>query len=874
MNAVSAGSTFREAGGGGVPGTAVARAWAQDRAGHDRDLDRHAAEAVSRFADPATHRAALPTLATWLCRQGRFADALMLLERHRRTGPDTASCRLLEAWCRREIVGQRASLAPLRRAFALDPTDAAVQCACLRGLVEAGEIVEAVRVGNTLLRSARDRTALREALDLIEPDWSVFGDVRRVGQRIEGWIMWRGGAPSRRLAVTVDGEPAEWVIEAPRGGAGAGEAVVVDLAAPWPDDATVVDLRDAASGRTLRGSPLVDEAALGDLPEGDTSAQVTIIVPVYDNSVATRACFESLLDDDCSVPRRILAVDDASPDPAIRVMLDRLARSGAIELLRNPANLGFIRAVNRALDRITDEDVVLLNADTVVPRQWLERLQAVARGRGIGTVTPLSNNGELVSMPQPFRANPLPDRTRLAEIDEELRRLDHPAVDMPNGVGFCMYVRNAALRAVGRLDETRYERGYLEEVDYCLRIREAGFRNVCAPNVLVGHAGEASFGAGKRALVIANQAALLRRWPDIEADTAAFVLRDPLQPLRRALAWTMAQPRAKSRLVVGAPGAWRAARDLLAGTVAAEDAVVLSVEGMEPDAWTLDIGDLSSVPLPPELADRPPSEALGVIVDHFGIRDVLLLHEPALDWVSRLNWGEIGMDVDILPVSAEVLPPADEADAWPHAAAYAEARAVLSPCSWAVEALEDALGGADVRDVSASMPAAVRGRVRTGAGRIGILPSGRPGEAAAIAALGRELRQRGSGLELVLFGAIDDDVRLFAVGNIFVTGPLQAGEMGSALALHPCSGLVLSHVGDGLIAPGAALAREAGLPVAAVRAPATRDFLDRAGCLELGADWSPARVAEALERFAGRAGGAGEPGAFNRPGRLELAVSS
>jgi GT2 family glycosyltransferase len=96
---------------------------------------------------------------------------------------------------------------------------------------------------------------------------------------------------------------------------------------------------------------------------------------------------------------RVLAVDDAGPNPMLRTYLAHLAKEKRIDLLVNPVNLGFVGAVNRALG---EGDVILLNADTVVPPGFVERLAEAAHSAAdIGTVTPLSNNGDIFSFPKP-----------------------------------------------------------------------------------------------------------------------------------------------------------------------------------------------------------------------------------------------------------------------------------------------------------------------------------------------------------------------------------------------------------------------------------------------------------------------------------------
>ena len=71
-------------------------------------------------------------------------------------------------------------------------------------------------------------------------------------------------------------------------------------------------------------------------------------------------------------------------------------------------NLGFAQSVNLALGRRRGGDVLLLNADTLLPRGAIDRLAAAAYSQAdVGTVTPLSNNGEFTSFPLPNVANPL-----------------------------------------------------------------------------------------------------------------------------------------------------------------------------------------------------------------------------------------------------------------------------------------------------------------------------------------------------------------------------------------------------------------------------------------------------------------------------------
>ena len=123
-------------------------------------------------------------------------------------------------------------------------------------------------------------------------------------------------------------------------------------------------------------------------------------------------------------------------------------------------------------------DVVLLNSDTEVPLGWLRRLtaQAYAHPR-IATVSPLSNNATICSYPG-NAGGLIPFEHTLDEIDQACRTVNAGRwVDAPTTVGFCMYIRRKALREVGAFDAERFNVGYGEENDFCLRATALGWRH-------------------------------------------------------------------------------------------------------------------------------------------------------------------------------------------------------------------------------------------------------------------------------------------------------------------------------------------------------------------------------------------------------------
>lgn len=80
------------------------------------------------------------------------------------------------------------------------------------------------------------------------------------------------------------------------------------------------------------------------------------------------------------------------------------------------------------------------------------------------------------------------------EIALKIAALDSAAYpDLPTAVGFCMWIRRAALNMVGDFDQATFGRGYGEENDFCLRIAAHGWRSVLCDNAYVVHQGGVSF---------------------------------------------------------------------------------------------------------------------------------------------------------------------------------------------------------------------------------------------------------------------------------------------------------------------------------------------------------------------------------------------
>ena len=254
---------------------------------------------------------------------------------------------------------------------------------------------------------------------------------------------------------------------------------------------------------------------------------IDIIVPVYRGYHDTLACLYSVLSSPVETEYELVVINDASPEAELTNILRQLSSLGLFTLLENKLNRVFVHSVNRGMQLHRERSVVLLNSDTVVFNNWLDRLCAHA-GNHVGTVTPLSNNATICSYPATCRDNVDPLELTYDELDRVIASVNTGRfIDVPTGVGFCMFIARAALDSCGYFDEDAYGLGYGEENDFCMRASANGFRNIMALDVFVQHKGEVSFAAN--AVQLRHRAAqtLHARFPAYDALVRNHVQADP-----------------------------------------------------------------------------------------------------------------------------------------------------------------------------------------------------------------------------------------------------------------------------------------------------------------------------------------------------------
>ena len=271
------------------------------------------------------------------------------------------------------------------------------------------------------------------------------------------------------------------------------------------------------------------------IPTPPSSVEVDIIIPVYRGLDETRRCLETVLADADRPQGRVIVIDDCSPEPELSAWLKEVAAAGRIDLLRNEQNLGFVATVNRGMAVAGRRDVVLLNSDTEVPQGWLARLAGHAHAdKGIGTVTPFSNNATVCSYPV-IEGGPLPFGCSVEDVDIACRSANAGrTVEIPTAVGFAMYIRRDCIDEVGPFDVETFGTGYGEEVDFCLRASNRGWRHILACDTFVYHAGEVSFGKNSPKRENAWNV-LCRLYPQYPKDVERHIRRAEADPYRFAI---------------------------------------------------------------------------------------------------------------------------------------------------------------------------------------------------------------------------------------------------------------------------------------------------------------------------------------------------
>jgi glycosyltransferase involved in cell wall biosynthesis len=221
-------------------------------------------------------------------------------------------------------------------------------------------------------------------------------------------------------------------------------------------------------------------------------ADVVILVRRGDPE-ATRRCIRSVLADRSFPLARIIVVDDHSSEPELSAWLQVMATEGFIHLIRNERQIGFAASANLGMTVAEGHDVVLLDGETEVPGGWLRRLTAHAYSQpNTATVSPLSDYAAIFACPDNGAA---PIGESPEQIDEVCRTINRGrSSEVPLNTNHCIYIRRAALQAIGAFDAEHLATDDLAANDLCARGSTAGWHHRIAYDIFVASNRQRSMG--------------------------------------------------------------------------------------------------------------------------------------------------------------------------------------------------------------------------------------------------------------------------------------------------------------------------------------------------------------------------------------------
>lgn len=218
---------------------------------------------------------------------------------------------------------------------------------------------------------------------------------------------------------------------------------------------------------------------------------ISIIILTYNNLTLTRQCLESIYARTHGVDFEVILVDNASTDETPQFLLEFAANHPNSKLLLNDTNLGFAAGNNQGAAAARGDVIVFLNNDTIVTDSWLAGLLRALEDPSVGMVGPVTNeigNESCIAI----------DYTNLDEMPDFARRYTQSHSGQRFEIDvlafFCVALRREVFEEIGPLDE-QFGRGFFEDDDYAMRLRQHGYKLICLEDVFIHHQGSASFSA-------------------------------------------------------------------------------------------------------------------------------------------------------------------------------------------------------------------------------------------------------------------------------------------------------------------------------------------------------------------------------------------
>ncbi|MBU2529979.1 MAG: glycosyltransferase family 2 protein [Elusimicrobia bacterium] len=236
--------------------------------------------------------------------------------------------------------------------------------------------------------------------------------------------------------------------------------------------------------------------------------KTSIIIPVYNGLPHLKKCVKSIYENSGS-SFELIFVDNGSDKKTVEYLK---SQKDAIKVF-NKKNYGFAKAVNQGLRLASCEYIAVVNSDIIFYPAWLKNMLKILSKPNIGMVGPMTNR--TVGLQRIKLAKKIENNSKALEIFSNAMRMKFKDEYflIHRLIGFCFVFKREIFEKIGLLDE-RFGIGCFEDIDYCLRIRQAGYKLAALKNVFVYHHNHGSFGGHDNFLkfAIKNREVFIDKW--------------------------------------------------------------------------------------------------------------------------------------------------------------------------------------------------------------------------------------------------------------------------------------------------------------------------------------------------------------------------
>lgn len=218
---------------------------------------------------------------------------------------------------------------------------------------------------------------------------------------------------------------------------------------------------------------------------------VSIIIPTRNGLELVRQCLDSIFEKTTYLSYEIILVDNGSDDPAALAYFESLKNRAHVRVLRDDSPFNFSVLNNRAVQQAQGELICLLNNDIeVITPGWLSEMVSLAVQPGVGAVGArlwysndlLQHGGIVLGVGGVAgHAQKMLPNGSFGYFGRAVLVQSYAAV-----TAACLLVRKSLYEAVGGLNEVDLTVAF-NDVDFCLKLCQAGYRNVWTPYAELYH---------------------------------------------------------------------------------------------------------------------------------------------------------------------------------------------------------------------------------------------------------------------------------------------------------------------------------------------------------------------------------------------------